>query len=32
MLFEKFKNDEYRAVISTHTFGELYDGTPQEVI
>jgi hypothetical protein len=31
-LFEKFRNGEYLAIISTHTFGELYDGAPENVI
>ena len=30
-LFEKFKNGEYIAVISTHTYGELDNGAPENV-
>jgi hypothetical protein len=30
-LFEKFKNGEYLAVISTHTYGELNNGAPENV-
>jgi len=30
-LFEKFKNGEYLAVISTHTYGELNNGAPDNV-
>jgi len=30
-LFEKFKNGEYLAVISTHTYGELDNGAPENV-
>jgi hypothetical protein len=30
-LFEKFKAGEYRAVISTHTYGELDNGAPENV-
>ena len=28
-LFEKFRNGEYQAVISTHTYGELNSGAPE---
>ena len=31
-LFEKFRNDEYLAVISTHTYVELNNGAPENVI
>jgi hypothetical protein len=31
ILFKKFKNSEYLAVISTHTYGELNDGAPENV-
>jgi hypothetical protein len=30
-LFDKFRNGEYLAVISTHTYGELNDGAPENV-
>ena len=30
-LFEKFGNGEYFAVISTHTYGELNNGAPENV-
>ncbi|MCL1812485.1 MAG: hypothetical protein FWG29_03055 [Treponema sp.] len=30
-LFEKFRNGEYLAVISTHTYGELSNGAPENV-
>jgi hypothetical protein len=30
-LFEKFKNGEYLAVISTHTYGELDNGAPEYI-
>ena len=30
-LFEKFKNKEYQAIISTHTYGELDNGAPEYV-
>jgi hypothetical protein len=30
-LFEKFRNGEYLAVISTHTYGELNYGAPENV-
>jgi len=30
-LFEKFRNGEYRAVISTHTYAELTNGAPEHV-
>jgi len=30
-LFEKFRNGEYLAVISTHTYGELNNGAPENV-
>jgi hypothetical protein len=30
-LFEKFKTGEYQAVISTHTYGELDNGAPENV-
>ena len=31
ILFEKFRNGEYLAVISTHTYGELDNGAPDIV-
>jgi hypothetical protein len=30
-LFEKFRNGEYLALISTHTYGELDNGAPENV-
>ena len=30
-LFGKFKNGDYIAVISTHTYGELNDGAPENI-
>jgi hypothetical protein len=30
-LFEKFRNGEYLAIISTHTYGELDNGAPENV-
>ncbi|GBU23266.1 hypothetical protein R80B4_03183 [Fibrobacteres bacterium R8-0-B4] len=30
-LFDKFKNGEYIAIISTHTYGELDNGAPEKV-
>jgi len=30
-LFEKFRNGEYLAIISNHTYGELYNGAPENV-
>jgi hypothetical protein len=30
-LFEKFRNGEYKAVISAHTYGELNNGAPENV-
>ena len=31
ILFDKFRSGEYRAVISTHTYGELNNGAPDNV-
>ena len=31
ILFEKFRRGDYRAVISTHTYGELNNGAPEYV-
>ncbi|MDR2587899.1 MAG: hypothetical protein LBC67_00585 [Spirochaetales bacterium] len=30
-LFEKFRKGEYHAIISTHTYGELNNGAPENV-
>jgi hypothetical protein len=30
-LFEKFRDNEYQAIISTHTYGELDNGAPENV-
>ncbi|MDR2491090.1 MAG: hypothetical protein LBD20_06780 [Spirochaetaceae bacterium] len=30
-LFEKFRDGEYQAIISTHTYGELNNGAPENV-
>jgi hypothetical protein len=30
-LFDKFRNGEYKAIVSTHTYGELNDGAPEIV-